>query len=588
MFHDRSNLSTPCDTTPRNWWWWEWEAAALVILVVAVYFTRLTASPVCGEESRWANGAREMISSGDWIVPRQQGSIFPERPPLNIWAMALVGLARGDVDLVAVRLPSVTAMLATTLLIYAFARSWMSRLGSFSAAAMFATFGQVLGIGRFGESEAVFTFFVAASLLIWHWGYTKAWPSALTWSLGYSFAALGALTKGLQAPIYFVSACGIYLLLRRDWRWLFSFSHLAGLACFVAIVGSWFVPFARSHWTAVDDIWGGLARDRFALQGLAKHVVSYPFETFGCLLPWSPLLLLFAKPSVRAKVWAERPQMRFLLVALLVSYPSVLLAAGARGRYYMPLYPCLALLIGLAVEQCAASSASWSNRRIWRHYLRGLSILACGGAVGVVFVSVWPSEKFADARQPLPFMIAWVVCALTTTAVLNWASRSEQSPRPQFGIFAAAGLLGLAYVGVVVNARIQGGNDLTPTITQIRQQVPGVNDMVSLGRVYHRFAYCYDTPIRQVPWPMAASDLPDDVTYFCFDHRPSDTPKLRSTNDGSASPPTPGTLPFEWDKIAEIPADPVKRGEAHRTVIIGRVRKVETAGRPAASRPVLR
>ena len=59
-------------------------------------------------------------------------------------------VAHPDVDLVAVRLPSVTAMLATTLLIYAYARSWMSRLGSFSSAAMFATFGQVLGIGRFG------------------------------------------------------------------------------------------------------------------------------------------------------------------------------------------------------------------------------------------------------------------------------------------------------------------------------------------------------------------------------------------------------------------------------------------------------
>ena len=588
MFHDQSILSAQHDTTPRNWWWWDWEAAALTILVLAVYFTRLTASPVCGEESRWANGAREMIASGDWIVPRQQGSIFPERPPLNSWAMAVVGLARHEVDLVAIRLPSVTAMLATTLLIYAYARSWMSRLGSFSSAAMFATFGQVLGIGRFGESEAVFTFFVAASLLIWHWGYTKAWPAGLAWSLGYSFAALGALTKGLQAPVYFISVCGVYLLLRRDWRWLFSFSHLAGLACFATIVGCWFVPFALSNWTAVDDIWGGLARERFAFQGLAKHIASYPLETFGCLLPWSPLLLLFAKPGICASVMAQRPQVRFLLAALLVTYPSVLLAAGARGRYYMPLYPCLALLIGLAVEQCAAQGASWANRRIWRHYLRGLSIVALGGAVGVVIVSFWPSEKFADARQPLPFVVAWVLMSLATTAVLIWASRSEQSSRPQLAIYTAAGLLGFAYVGVVVNARIQGGNDLTPAITQIREQVPDPSQLVSLGRVYHRFAYCYETPIRQVPWPMAASDLPADVTYFCFDHRPSDTDQWRSTNDGSPSPSTPGTLPFAWDKIAEIPADPVKRGEAHRTVIIGRVRKLETATRSDTSRPALR
>ena len=86
-------------------WWREWEPAVLALLVFLAYFTRLAAAPICGEESRWATAAREMIATGDWIVPRQQGTIFPERPPLTIWAMALAGFARHGVDLVAVRAP---------------------------------------------------------------------------------------------------------------------------------------------------------------------------------------------------------------------------------------------------------------------------------------------------------------------------------------------------------------------------------------------------------------------------------------------------------------------------------------------------
>ena len=163
-----------------------------------------------------------MIASDDWIVPRQQGTIFPERPPLNSWLMALVGLVRGDVDLVAIRLPSSLATLALTLLIYAYARQWMSWLASFSAAAMYATFGQVLALGRLGESEAVFALLVAGSLLVWHWGYLRGWPPSVAWSAGYALAALGALAKGPQAPVYFVLATGAYLILRRDWRWLFA------------------------------------------------------------------------------------------------------------------------------------------------------------------------------------------------------------------------------------------------------------------------------------------------------------------------------------------------------------------------------
>ena len=103
--------------------------------------------PVCGEESRWASAAREMIATGDWIVPRQQGTVFPERPPLGSWAMALVALVHGDVDLVAIRLPSALATLALVLLIYLYARRWVGRLGSLAAAAIYATFGQVMQIG---------------------------------------------------------------------------------------------------------------------------------------------------------------------------------------------------------------------------------------------------------------------------------------------------------------------------------------------------------------------------------------------------------------------------------------------------------
>src|SRR5262249_2343726 len=154
-----------------------------------------------GEESRWANVAREMIASGDWIVPRQQGALFPERPPMGSWAIALVGLVRGEVDLTAVRLPSACATLLLTWLGYAYARGGMSRLGSFAAAAIFATFAQVMVLGRFGESEALFTLFTGGSLLAWHAGYMRGRSCAAVWALGYSLAALGALVKGLQAPV---------------------------------------------------------------------------------------------------------------------------------------------------------------------------------------------------------------------------------------------------------------------------------------------------------------------------------------------------------------------------------------------------
>jgi 4-amino-4-deoxy-L-arabinose transferase-like glycosyltransferase len=579
---------SPPPPSPARGWWREWEAAALAVLVLAVYFTRLTAAPVCGEESRWATGAREMIASGDWIVPCQQDMIFPERPPLGSWAMAVVGLARGDVDLVAVRLPSACATLLLTWLIYAYARAWMSRLGALASAASFATLGQVLVLGRFGETEAVFTLFAAGALMVWHWGYLAHWPAWLMWSAGYSLSALGALAKGPQAPVYFVTACGAYLIWRRQWRLLFGAGHFVGLACFGAIVGAWLVPFGTSNWHAIDDIWTGLAQDRFTTNGLVKHLATYPFETFACLLPWSPLLLGLTKSSVRRALAASRPQAGFLVVALVVTYPSVWLAAGARGRYFMPLYPCLAVLVGLVVEHCADRAACLDDRRVWRLFLRGAAIAAVVAAAVVVVASVLPIPRLDGARQPLSFLAVWATAALVSASILVWASIDERVARTQIAIITVCTFLGLTSAGALLNSRVNGGNDLTSAIAHIKEQMPLPESLVSLGRVYHRFAYCYHSPIRQIPWPLAAGEFPPNVTFFCFDRRPGDTDQMRSGSDNRIGMTTPGTLPFEWDTIAEIPCDPVKRSQHHRTVVVGRVRRGGELANPPISRPSLR
>ncbi len=99
-------------------WWRELELALLVVLVVGAYFTRMTSLTVRGEESRRGLIAREMLNTGDWIVPRCQGVPLFSRPPLQNWLIAAVGIVRGDVDIFALRFPSDCAILMTVILVY--------------------------------------------------------------------------------------------------------------------------------------------------------------------------------------------------------------------------------------------------------------------------------------------------------------------------------------------------------------------------------------------------------------------------------------------------------------------------------------
>jgi hypothetical protein len=156
------------------------------------------------------------------------------------------------------------------------------------------------------------------------------------------------------------------------------------------------------------------------------------------------------------------------------------------------------------------------------------------------------------------------------------------------GIATVAILFGFANTGLVVNARMRSANDLSVPLVDVKQFLEGRTPLVSLGSVYHRFAYCYEAPIPQVPWPLAADAVPEDLVYFCFDYRLGDGPELRTTGDGRGSRPVLGTLPFAWEKVAEIPCDPVNREQPHRSVIIGRVRRGELIAMPPANQPVRR
>ncbi len=564
-----ARLNESAESSARPWWR-SGELLALVVLVVGIYCTRLSAVPVCGEESRWATAAREMIASGDWVVPRQQGTIFPERPPLGSWAMALVGFARGEIDLVAIRLPSALATLAAVVLIFAYASRWMTRVGAFAAAAAYATFGQVMVLGRQGESEALFTLFTGGALLVWHAAYTGGQSRATAWLAGYSLAALGALVKGPQAPVYFVSVTGIFLLCERNWRWLISREHLLGMLSFAAIVGAWFVPFTLSNLGAVDDIWAGLAQDRFTTQNLARHIASYPFETFGCLLPWSPLLLALLNPRVLRSIAADRPQVKFLIIALVVTYPSVWFAAGARGRYYMPLYPVIAVLVGLVVEHCAVRLAASLEQAFWKHFQRGAAITVGVVGLAVALAGVLPLQPLQEITQSSGFIALWIPAILISAGLLVWASQGRNEFRAKVAVMSLAAFLAIANTGMLVNQRMHKAHDLDPIVAQLKQQLED-GQLVSLGRVYHRFAYEFDDPIRQVDWPIKSSDLPPDVEYFCFDRRPGDTPESRSGSDARVPFSTPGTLPFQWEEVATIPCDPVQRDVHNRSVVIGRV-----------------
>lgn len=446
-------------------WWLTRPFALILALTLGVYFLRVSLLPVFGEECRRAMIAREMLETGEWVVPRIQGVAQLSRPPLQNWMIAGVGRLTGAVDVWAVRLPSLVATLATVVLIYGSAARCAGAPVAVLAATAYVTMYEVMEYGRLGETEAVFTLFVAGSLLIWHWGDAERWNPWLTWSLGYLLAAGGMMTKGLQAPLYFGGAVAIYLLVLRRWRDLISLPHLGGIGVFVAVVGAWQIAFVRQlGWESGLMIYALNVKYRFTDKtndSFLMHLLSFPFEVYAVMLPGSLLLIPAAFSSVRTKLAEHRATVLFLAISVLWAFLFVWFPPGARARYYMPLMPLLALLMGLIGQ--AWLSVPWRN---------------------------WSP----DLRRRLTLGV---------------------------GLVAAA-----VFMGPVLSTQARMCDDVEGQVAQLKSKLPAAANLVSLETMHHGFLYHYQKPIGIVPRPTNVEDVPEDLRYFAIHTHNSDPPPL--------------------------------------------------------------
>jgi hypothetical protein len=399
----------------------------------------------------------------------------------------------------------------------------------------------------------------------------RGWSRLVTWSCGFGLAALAALVKGPQAPVYYGAITAVYLVLRRDWRFAICWQYAAGALVFAAIVAAWQVPFyMATDWPTVVATWSGLAADRIHLGGLAKHVLMYPLETFACLLPWSPLLVALLRRETRTLLADARPVTTFLFTAILVAYPTVWIAAGARGRYFMPLYPVVAVLIGLLIERFAGAVVGSYPRRAWHQFLLLWGVLIGLGGAAIGGGVLLPEEWNVALHQPQWFGILFAGLTACASYVL-WKCYRVPRLMPFAAVATIAGVVGLAYVGVIVNVNAARWNDPTTTIARFKEHMPVNSALISLSPIDHRFAYYYQTPIAERDWPLELADLPPGVEYFCFMRYPGDSVELKAAGRGRTWTTTPGTLPFAWKEIASICVERRLRAEPQPTVVLGRV-----------------
>ena len=544
-------------------WWREWEFWAVPLLVGVIFGSRLSQTPPNGEETRWGQVAREMITSGDWLVPRLQGRPFLSHQPLQDWAIALSALAWGKIDAVSLRFPSIVALLLTVTLTYAYSRTFLSRLGALCAVLAFATMGLVLQFGWSAETESIFTCVVAGSLIVWRWAGASGKTPLLSWCGGYGLAALAMLTKGPQGLLYFVGGVGLFLLTTRRLRELLRWQHAVGIGLFLAIWLAWELPFYLR--VGPHDAWimlTGDVSDRFgggSWVRTLKHLVEFPVSVMACMLPWCVLLLAYLRRDFRRSIAFAREDVWYLAMAIGFASLTCYAVPGARNRYLAPILPLVAPLIGLVAQQCCAAAASEWLVRLRQRFFIGMGLVIAG--LGAWF-AVATALRLGPLRgeQPAAFAIVFALAALAAMATAFWASARPEPWRQRLGTLAVATVMGMGYIGAVANTYVATRPPLDTQIAAIAARLPDDVQLVSIGPVDHDFLYYYGKPVKQLPAIAGTGHKERAWTYFCM---------------GEDRNMPAVDMPYE--KLGVVLIDPANSDRPQSTVIIGRRRPEETA-----------
>ena len=546
---------------PVAHWWREPELLLLLLLLVAAYCLRVNELPLRGEEPRRAQVGREMIANGDWVVPREQGQLYFSRPPLQNWLIALTFLATGGESEWGARVHSLLATLLTTLLVYGYGRSFLSRAGALGAAVVFLTTPEILLIGSQAESEALFILCVSGSLLLWHGGLTRGWPDWFTWSAAYAAMALGFLTKGPQAPVYFLGAVGLYCLFTWQLGRLFRPGHFVGMLVGAAVILAWAVPYTLAE--GVDPMVRTVMnmttmRMRYWQAGpVLWHMARFPFEVIGSTLPWSLLLVAYAHRGFRAWLGAARPHALFLALAFGVAFPSIWLPPDGQTRYLSPVYPCLALLAGLVIEHLATAAVP-SLRLAWARVSGALACVMFGGAglVPVAAMLFAGHTTRSHLAEPLGLAVVYAAGA-AALALLAWRTRAADSPgRFRASMLALTAFLAWTWLLPVSGIRARQSVETPADMARVRASLPAGTRLVSFGRINARFAYYFGDPIGYRDWP-AETDLgaAARVDYFCFNRPTAENPRL----------------PFAWQEVGVVSMERTRRPAPQNVVVVGRV-----------------
>jgi 4-amino-4-deoxy-L-arabinose transferase-like glycosyltransferase len=474
---------------------WPLGRIAIMLLVAAlalVWFAPLGwRHLVPSDEGRYAEMAREMFVTGDWITPRYNGYKYFEKPPLQTWMNALT-FAWFGIGAWQARLYTAVAGFAGVIAAgYTGARLFNPAAG-FAAALVLASAPYWQLMGHFNTLDMGLSFWMeltlCAMLLAQRVGIAPREARRWMW-LSWASMALAVLSKGLIGVLLPGAVLVLYTLIERDWALWKRLYLPSGLVVFFAIATPWFVLVQARNPEFFNFFFIVQQFDRYLTpeQNRPGPVYYFVWVLLAGLLPW----LSLAWQSVRHALAQPRQLNGFAPGKLLLVWSAFIFLFFSASHsklvsYVLPVTPALALVIGAYLPRV--------SRAAWRRHLIGYAAFLVVAAIGAVFIA-----RFGDARTPNALyreFRVWVFAAIGVALVLTLAAlvvlrRAGRGVLPSAIVFGAAWLMlcTIAGTGHEVFGRQSSGALLAPAVKAELARLPADTPFYAVGVLDHTLPF---------------------------------------------------------------------------------------------------
>ncbi|MBV8630563.1 MAG: glycosyltransferase family 39 protein [Silvibacterium sp.] len=296
-----------------------------------------------GPDGVTAESAREMASTGDWIIPHINGVRATQTWPLLTWLTAISFRAVGVSDYAA-RLPLAFCALALFVLIFSFAcRLFLTPIAAFYAALILITSCGIFLFAHLLYPAMLLTLWVTLALYCF-WRSLRH-PTLPTSAAFGAACALGFLSAGLIGIVLPFGIVVLFLFYSRNFRHLARWYPAAGIGLFLLILIPWITLVYR-------------AAPHHAFVAFVPHIRKPPLLLFWFfVLVWITPWFLFAFAALRRlspRLFTrdarldpihDHDQQALLLCVLWAGFTIALYSFSGRQEYYsLPALPAIALL----------------------------------------------------------------------------------------------------------------------------------------------------------------------------------------------------------------------------------------------------